>query len=238
MNKDENDLSELITNRYLHVRKHWDCSPKKYVVYQKNDTEEYLITKKSTAKGWDVKKKNVTILGNLGEMFKNIDKYIEDSETMYTDMHTRKMEIKLGSPVRMERENCDSDPARDCSYGLHVGATNYAARFGNSNGAVLCCYVNPAHVVAVPDYDHSKMRVAEYFPFAMATYDGNEIDIIEEKYFESDYSTYEQKELADMVAKVRDEELPIETAMGAEEESRNMDELQKIIEARLVDIVQ
>ena len=236
--KDENDLSEFITNRYLHVRKHWDCSPKKYVVYQNNETEVYYITKKATAKNWDVKKKNVTILGNLSEMFKEIDKYIEDSETMYTDMHTRRMEIKMGVPVQMTRSECDSDPARDCSHGLHVGATSYVQRFGNSDGAVLCCYVNPAHVVAVPDYDHSKMRVSEYFPFAMATYDGSEIDIIEEKFFPSDYTNYEQKELAEMVEKVQADEEPIESCYNAEAEVRDMDELQKIIESRLVDITQ
>ena len=235
MAKDENDLSEFITNKYLFVRKHWDCSPKKYVVYT-DANGEHQITKKSTAKNWDVKKKGVTIQGNLSEMFKDIDKYIVDSETMYTDWYTKKMEIKLGQPVIMNRENCDSDPVASCSYGLHVGATNYVAKFGHKEGAVLVCYVNPAHVVAVPDYDHSKMRVAEYFPFAMATYDGTEIDIIEEKYFPSDYTTYEQTELAEMVEKVRDEELPIETAKGAQEESRNMEELQKIIESRLIDI--
>lgn len=233
--KDENDLSEFITNQYLHVKKNWGCSPNKYVVYR-NSENQLFITKEVTANNWDEKEKQVEILGKLGDMFNDIDKYIEDSETMYTDMYTRKMEIKLGEPVLMDRTDCDADPTIDCSYGLHVGATNYVSRFGEASGAVLVCLVNPANVVAVPDYDHSKMRVSEYYPFAIATYDGNEIDVIEEPYFEHGYSHYEETKLAEMIEKVRNEEPPIETAMYATEETRDMDELQKIIEARMIDI--
>lgn len=233
--KDENDLSEFITNQYLHVKKNWGCSPNKYVVYR-NSENQLFITKEVTANNWDEKEKQVEILGKLGDMFNDIDKYIEDSETMYTDMYTRKMEIKLGEPVLMDRTDCDADPTIDCSYGLHVGATNYVSRFGEASGAVLVCLVNPANVVAVPDYDHSKMRVAEYYPFAIATYDGSEIDVIEEPYFEHGYSHYEETKLAEMIEKVRNEEPPIETAMYATEETRDMDELQKIIEARMIDI--
>ena len=91
-------------------------------------------------------------------------------------------------------------------------------------------------MVAVPDYDHSKMRVSEYFPMAVATYDGSEIDVIEQSYFESDYTHYEQEQLAEMVEAVRADEAPIETAMYADEENRDLDELTKIIEARLIDI--
>ena len=234
--RDENDLAEFITNQYLHVKKDWKCSANKYVVYVDVQTEEFYITKKTTAKNWDVKEKGVNILGGLGDMFKDIDKYIVDSETIYTDWYSKQMEIVLGQPVKKERDLCDADPRNSCSNGLHVGATSYVSNFGHSNGAVLCCYVNPAHVVAVPDHDHSKMRVSEYFPFAIATYDGTDIDIIEQSYFESDYTTYEIDELAEMVQKVRDAELPIESAMSAEEESRDMNELEKIIESRLIDI--
>ena len=234
--RDENDLAEFITNQYLHVKKDWKCSANKYVVYVDINTEEFYITKKTTSKNWDVKEKGVNILGGLGDMFKDIDKYIVDSETIYTDWYSKQMEIVLGQPVKKERDLCDADPRNSCSNGLHVGATSYVSNFGHSNGAVLCCYVNPAHVVAVPDHDHSKMRVSEYFPFAIATYDGTDIDIIEQSYFESDYTTYEIDELAEMVQKVRDAELPIESAMSAEEESRDMNELEKIIESRLIDI--
>jgi len=233
--KDENDLAEFVTNQYLHVKKHWDTSPKKYIVYRSAD-QSLHFTKKSTFKNWDLEKKQVTKVGNLSDLFKGVDKLIEDSETVYTDMHTRKMEIKLGAPVLMPRTECDADPHNECSYGLHVGATKYVNSFANRSGAVLVCYVNPAHVVAVPEYDNSKMRVTEYFPFAMATYKDNQIDIIEEAYFESDYVTYERAELNKMIEVVLNEETPIETAKSALEENRDLDELTKIIEARIIDL--
>jgi hypothetical protein len=147
------------------------------------------------------------------------------------------MTIELGKPVRMERKECDSDPAIDCSYGLHVGATAYVERFANrGESVILACLVNPANVVAVPNYDHSKMRVAEYFPFAFATYENGKIDIVEQKYFEEDYCEYEAEELEQQIAKVKAEEKPIETAINAEEEERPMSELMKILETRLFDI--
>ena len=67
-----NTVAEFITNQYLHVKKDWGCSPKKYVIYRKLSNGELQITKKSTAKGWDVKKKNVEILGNLNKMYSNL----------------------------------------------------------------------------------------------------------------------------------------------------------------------
>jgi hypothetical protein len=161
-----------------------------------------------------------------------------DSEenTTYTDMYTRSMNIELGKPVKMERTNCDSDPEIDCSYGLHVGATSYVQSFANSHSKVLVCLVNPAHVIAVPNYNHSKMRVSEYFPFAVAKYEDGIIDIIEDGYYEDDYSTYEIEELEKAVDMAIRSEIPYKAAIEAEEENRPMEELIKMLETRLVDI--
>lgn len=243
--KTKDDLSEFISNRALHVRKDWAKSPNAYSVYRDLTDNSLNITKVKTAKKWAKKgKENVEILGNLGEMYDNLDKYVADSDAPYTDWYSKTMEIKVGQTVKMPRTECDNDPMQSCSYGLHVGATSYVSNFGHAGGAVLVCYVNPAHVVAVPDYDHSKMRVAEYFPFAVAGYDGNTIDIVEQSYFESDYTQYEVEELENAVEKVLAEELPIETqrvdgvghVITEELETRSIAELQKIIENRLVDI--
>lgn len=232
-------FAEFISNQVLHVRKNWKCSPNKYVVYKNLETQTWEITKKETANGWSETEKNVEFLGNLGELFNSIYNTVDETESevpMYTDMHTRSMTIKLGEPVVMERKECDSDPAVDCSYGLHVGATKYVERFGNGTSVVLVCLVNPANVVAVPNYDHSKMRVSEYFPFAIATYTGGKIDIVEQAYFEDDYQEYEESVLEELITKVKSEEKPIETALNAEEEERPMSELMKILESRLVDL--
>ncbi len=231
---------EFITNKYLFVKNKWSCSPNKYVVYKNLADNTYDITKFETAKTWNEKEKNIEIKGKLGDLFAvivNADNKESKEETpKYTDMHSRTMTIELGLPVVMPRKECDSDPARDCSYGLHVGATNYVNKFANNNSVILVCLVNPMNVVAVPDYDHSKMRVTEYFPYAIATYENNKIEIIEDKYFEDDYCTYEQQVLEEMIEKIKSEELPIEAAKKAEQENRPMHELLKIIENRMFDL--
>jgi len=231
-------FAEYVSNQVLYVKKNWKCSPNKYVVYKNLDTDTWEITKKQTAEGWNETEKNIEFLGNLGDLFNSIfmTEETDNSVPVYTDMHSRTMTIVLGQPVSIERHECDADPAIDCSYGLHCGATKYVERFGQGSSVILACLVNPANVVAVPKYDHSKMRVSEYFPFAYATYEDGKIDIIEQAYFEDDYCQYEVEELEKQIAKVQAEELPIATAMEAEAETRPMTELMKMLESRLFDI--
>ena len=163
-----------------------------------------------------------------------------ESTPTYTDMWSRTMTIVLGQPVKMDRKDCNSDPQVDCSYGLHCGATgyvnSYASSVQNGAGSVLACYVNPANVVAVPTADCTKMRVTEYFPFAVATYEKGKIDVVKQKYFESDYAGYEKAEVKALIASVKKGEKPVEKAMNAEEEVRPLFELQKILETRLLDL--
>jgi hypothetical protein len=240
-NNENSELAEFISNSYLHVKKDWKTSARRYVVYRDLDTGKYHITKTKTAENWDLEEKNVDILGNLNELFENLEDFnVDEDQAPYTDKYSGTMNIKLGQTVKMKRTECDNDPSIGCSYGLHVGATSYVETYGDPGDAVLVCYVNPAHVVAVPNHDNSKIRVSQYFPFATATYENGKIDIIEQKYFESDFTEYEIGELEQMVEKVQDEELPIETDEYEEEqeETRSMEELQKIIENRLVTITE
>jgi len=239
-NEVDNNFPEFVSNRFLHVKKTWKESPKNYLVYR-NEEGQYAITNIKTAEKWNETEKGVEVLGNLADLFNSIfntdNKVGEESTALYTDMHSRTMTIELGKPVKMERKECDSDPAQDCSYGLHCGATAYVERFANrGESVILVCLVNPAHVVAVPNYDHSKMRVAEYFPYAFGTYTDGKIDIIEEAFYEADYQEYELAEVEEQIAKIHAEQLPIDNAIGAEEETRPMSELMKILETRLVDI--
>jgi hypothetical protein len=235
-------FAEFISNRYLHVKKTWKESPKNHLVYRIIGDNTFNSTQAKTAEKWDEKEKGIEILGNLQELFDAIFNSNDDEETkkdvpVFTDMHTRKMHIELGKPTQIERKVCDADFRKDCSAGLHTGATKFIEHFANQNSTVLVCYVNPANVVAVPEYDHSKMRVCEYFPFAIATYEDGKIDVIEQAYFESDYSDYELDELENQIEKLLDEELPIEKAKNAEnDEERPISELMKIIESRIIDI--
>lgn len=234
-------FAEFISNRFLHVKKTWKESPKNHIVYRNIEDDTFNSTQAKTAEKWNEEEKGIEILGNLQELFDAIYNSNNEEETKavptYTDMHSRTMTIQLGIPVKQDRKECDANFRKDCSNGLHVGATDYVNSFANNSSTVLVCYVNPVNVVAVPDYDHSKMRVCEYFPFAIASYVNRKIDIIEQAYFESDYIDYEIEELEKQIEKVQANELPIEKAINAEnDEERPLTELMKIIESRLIDI--
>jgi hypothetical protein len=237
-------LTEFISNSYLHIKSKWKCSPNKYVAYRNLGDDSFAFTKLETAEGWDEEDKNIEVLGKVGDLYAALvlaDNKQADVEAVvkpieYTDMHTRTFSIRLGEPVKQARKTCDADPSRDCSNGLHVGATSYVNRFANKECAILACLVNPANVVAVPNYDHSKMRVDEYFPFAVATYTDGKIDIVEQKYFEEDYCTYEVAELEAQIALVQAGELPIGNAKNGKAEMRPMKELLKMLELRVFDI--
>lgn len=235
----DTSFAEFVSSKYLHVKKTWKESPKNYVVYR-NEDGEFAITNIKTAEKWNEADKYIEFMGNLNELFDAIFNTKEDVDTnvpVFTDMHTRKMRIELGVPVKQDRKDCDADYRNECSNGLHVGATKYVESFAGRSGVVLVCYVNPANVVAVPQYDHSKMRVSEYFPFAIAAYEDGKIDVVEQAYFPADYTEYEVEELEKQVEKLQAKELPIERAINCEnDEMRPMSELQKIIESRLVDL--
>jgi len=235
-----NELIEFVSNQYLHVKKDWTCSPNKYAVLESNNT--FSITKRKTAEKWKLRGDEIVIVGRLGDLYQEliIDGAADANSAPYTDRQTKSMSIQLGIPVVMDRKECDGDPAIECSYGLHVGSTKYVEKFASwnreDNNVILVCLVNPAHVVAVPKYDNSKMRVSEYFPMAVATYTDGKIDIVEQKYFENDYKAYEEKELNEMIARIKRDENPIEKAIKGKKDKREMSELLKILETRLIDI--
>ena len=98
--------------------------------------------------------------------------------------------IKVGAPVKMPREECDSNPDRTCSEGLHVGSMEYVHDFGYSEGVILEVLVSPRNVVAVPnDYNNTKMRCCEYFPIAISNGENKDI------FLESDYTAFDQEQM-------------------------------------------
>ncbi len=100
------------------------------------------------------------------------------------------MVIKCGTPITMPREDCDSDPERTCSAGLHVGSMEYVHDFGYGEGVILEVLVSPRNVVAVPtDYNNTKMRTCEYFPIAISNGENENI------FLESDYTAFDNKQM-------------------------------------------
>lgn len=175
-------------------------------------------------------------IGNLAELFKGIDQLVGDQRTVYQSKHSGrfgKVEQVLGVPVKMDRPDADSDPTIECSSGLHVGSTKYVESFSNHTDKILLVLVNPAHVVAVPKYDKSKMRTCEYFPYAeLEKLPDGKFEVIESSYFEDDYMKYEASDLEAAIEKIQTE---IE---GVQHPTQVQLNYKKILEDRLVTIEQ
>lgn len=204
---------------------------------------EFKVTETETLSKWiDDNEKEIEVLGTLEEMQSKLDQIAEENRSLYTDKYTHTMKIKLGEVVQMTRDNCDADPRNECSHGLHVGATKYVEKFrgafrrnsDENESPVLVCLVNPMNVVAVPEYDSSKMRVTEYYPFARGTVQEGKINIVEQPYFENEYANIEEGVLESLL-KANQEEIRL-TAMNADEDERDMDEYMKILESRVLDL--
>jgi hypothetical protein len=223
------ELNSFIGESMIKV-KGWKKNPNNYIIYQTED--EYYITKKETIDNWNLEEKNIIIIGNLFDCFNDA------INPTYTDKRTESMKIEIGKPVKMDRINCDSDPSVDCSFGLHVGATRYVENFAKSNDEVLICLVNPMNIVAIPNYDHSKMRVSEYFPIGIANYSHGKIEIVSQLFYENDYVNVEEKELALLLEKAIKNEPIFDTDEQFDEtiETRSFEELIKIIETRIIDL--
>ena len=167
--RDEINIDAL----YKNIKKVQKKSPKKFNVVCLPDADRTLVTKKLDYK----LKEGEILVGNLEEL------YTQDSkEISYTDQRTKKFDIKLGFPVSMPREKCDTDSNNSCSSGLHCAAKDWSGlnQFGDTTLAVL---VNPIDVVAVPtDSGYSKMRVCQYFPLKVVDWgkDGKIVEDIQE----------------------------------------------------------
>tara|TARA_R110002020_G_scaffold208452_6_gene414198 strand:- start:7693 stop:8712 length:1020 start_codon:yes stop_codon:yes gene_type:complete len=131
-----------------------------------------------------------------------VKEYNEDTGELIEETYSQNMSFKpyhsgnhgmvvnVGEPVRMPREECDNDPNRTCSSGLHVGSMEYVDGFGYSEGVILEVLVSPRNVVAVPnDYHNTKMRCCEYYPIAITNGENKSI------YLESDYAAFDKAQL-------------------------------------------
>lgn len=113
-----------------------------------------------------------TVYGTLQDKLQNID---PDAE--FTDSYSRTTSIKIGTPVRMPREECDTDHNITCSAGLHISFKGWKQLeyFGEQT---LTCVINPSKVVAVPEADnYCKIRVCEYLPVSVGVVEAQDLDL-------------------------------------------------------------
>ena len=85
----------------------------------------------------------------------------------WMDKHSGRISNHIGETLTFNRREVDDNPQHDCSYGLHVGSIQYVKSFAHGYGTeggdrIIIVKVNPADVVAVPEYDTTKLRCCEY----------------------------------------------------------------------------
>jgi hypothetical protein len=137
--------------------------------------------------------------GSLQELYVEFVNLEASEQTVYTDGYTGRMEIILGQPVKISRKECDANPDRTCSKGLHAANSSWltSGYFGSVGLAVL---INPMHVIAVPYTDGGKLRCCEYLPIATIEYnDEGKVIPIDTNTFELEYAEYTQEELEDLI---------------------------------------
>jgi hypothetical protein len=79
---------------------------------------------------------------------------------VFVDVHTGKIRQKVGSYVYLLPHLVDPNRRNSCSNGLHVGVMSYVRSF--SGNVTIMAKLRPEDVFAVPEYEHTKMRVAGY----------------------------------------------------------------------------
>lgn len=79
---------------------------------------------------------------------------------VFTDVHTGKIKQKVGAYVYLLPHLVDPNRRNSCSNGLHVGVMSYVRSF--SGNVTIMAKLRPEDVFAVPEYEHTKMRVAGY----------------------------------------------------------------------------
>lgn len=109
-------------------------------------------------------------------IYKRLAKHGKDKSgrDLYVDVHSRKVIQRVGSRVFMDERLVDPDRRQDCSNGLHVAALSYLRGF--SGEITIIGKVAPEDVIAVPEYNNNKMRVAGYD--ILAVLDGKQASVV------------------------------------------------------------
>ncbi|AHC56564.1 hypothetical protein JJJA_0048 [Achromobacter phage JWDelta] len=96
---------------------------------------------------------------NFGDRF--------DHRFKWADIHSGNVPQRLGSYVYMDESLVDPDRRQDCSNGLHIASRSYLSGFRGD--VCVIALVRPEDVIAVPEYNHNKMRVCGYHIVAELT---------------------------------------------------------------------
>lgn len=92
--------------------------------------------------------------------YKKVNRKNTSNGEVFVDVHSGKVEQRLGSRVWMEAEKVDPSRTNSCSNGLHVANLGYLSGFSGSH--TLIVLVDPADFIAVPHGETNKARVCSY----------------------------------------------------------------------------
>lgn len=84
----------------------------------------------------------------------------------YRSIHTpndARFDHHIGNRVEQPRDECDADPDRTCSQGLHFCAASYLKQYAAGGNRVVVVKIHPKDVVSFPrDYNLAKGRACGY----------------------------------------------------------------------------
>lgn len=231
----DEDFSKFVTERFAKL-KSWKKSPKNYSVLRTNEEGRFkFITVLSDEQELHEQYESV---GNLDELNTAIQNG-SLKQTVYTDKWNGTTRIMLGTPVRKTRR-VEAHEVECSDNGLHAGSTPYVEGYYNKGNYVLMVLINPAHVIHVPTSDSTKLRTAEYYPYALlekrddllVQQSSNTFNftVLDQPYFETDYAAYEKTKIEEDLELIRQEE-----QNKVPKTERDID-YKKILETRLVDL--
>ena len=237
------DNLELFVGESIVKVKSWKKGTKHFSVLKNKETGDYKL--------WDNRKKtpyNQQAFDYVGKLDKlNEDVVATDREAIYTDNHTRTMDIRIGTPVQIDRGECDPSPDRECSNGLHLGNPSFM-RQGAFGGVGLVCICNPMHVVAVPYRDGRKLRCCEYLPVGVAEYnDDGSLKPLNVNTFLHEYQEFTAEQIESMINNAEFEFLTEHRIVPKELKevsldalyqgfAASIDEMEEIVNNRVVEI--
>tara|TARA_R110002096_G_scaffold156950_6_gene321733 strand:- start:7202 stop:8485 length:1284 start_codon:yes stop_codon:yes gene_type:complete len=246
--KGNRELNEFVADQYVKL-KSWKKSTKNHIVLENMDDGEskYFIKAESLLEKFYARNEGeFNELGTVEELYNDVI-LAGEHMTMYTDAHSGTTKIALGQPVSIPRNDCDADPDRTCSRGLHLGSTNFMTK-GYFGSVGLVCLCNPMHVVAVPYTDGQKLRTSEYLPIGIAEYgEDNKLIPVQTATFEYEYAEHTDEQLEEMLNNTRFESLKDHKIIPQEltyEDFRDMvsdfsvstDEMNKAIQGRVINL--
>ena len=143
------ELNEFVGLQYTKIKNRKKSPKNNYIVeiFDGDSTEYKCVSNDKLQRLQEDDSLEVEYIGNLQDLYEELDTDID--ATVYTDNWSGTTTIKIGSPVNIPRSECDSNPDRTCSKGLHLGNVGFMSK-GSFGQVGLVCLCNPMNVVAVP----------------------------------------------------------------------------------------